>query len=589
MTGRMPPPVARVAAPLLALADRAAPGGVHADADRGLLCEVDWAGPVGLPLSEEREVQAACGVMHVHGRVAGRPTPLAVDYAATAAGVLAAQGLLAVRLARARGLPLTGVRTSVSQAALLAVSQYLAAATVAVADADGGEWEPDEAGETDGLAGAATLTSRDGVRFECETLDPTRWREFWTELGATPGEAGRGWRPFQARYATARCALPGALRATAARASFARVLAAGRAAGVDVLAVREDPTPPLAAPAWRHTPFPHRPRVQAPGVAGPVTAGPLSGLHVVESTRRVQGPLAGHLLRLLGAHVTRVEPPGGDPLRGVPPMAGDCSARFSALNAGKDVVELDLAAPAGRRAALDLAADADVFLHNWAPDRARRWRLDADDLGAAHPALVYAWCSGWGEDFGPRPPLGTDFLVQTGGGLAAAVRPAEEPAAPSLMTLTDVLGGMVCATGVVAALLARARTGHGGRVDSSLYSAASLIPRPPGRPRWTPLDRPVATGDGHLWLGEEARAHPDRLAKVLDLPADADLAALAAGFRGRSTAEWCGRLAEAGLPGTPVLTELRRLAHDRCFARAVTVAAHAAPRSPWEFSSPSRP
>lgn len=538
--------------------------------------EIDWAGPVDLPLAEERAVQAACGIMHVHGRAVGRPTPLAVDYAATAAGVLAAQGVLAALIARARGLRVDGVRTSVGQAALFTLTQYLAAASAADDD------------EVEYLApGTAMFTSADGVRFECETLDPQPWLDFWTHLGVDRGTAGRGWRPFQTRYATATCPLPEALHDTLRQLPFAAVQEAAAAAGVGVLPVRHEPQPPVATPPWTCAPFPgwpRRARLPAAAPAGAAPDRPLAGLRVVESTRRVQGPMAGHVLRLLGAQVTRIEPPGGDPMRGIPPMAGGCSARFSALNAGKDVVEIDLASEPGRKAARELVADADVFLHNWAPGRARRWRLDADDVGGTRPDLVYAWCSGWGDGFGAAPPLGTDFLVQAGGGLAAAVRPADEPAAVSLMTLSDVLGGLVCATGVLAALLGRVRTGRGGRVDSSLYSAATLIPRPSRRPHWTPLDRPVPTADGHLWLGRAARARPDRLAKAVGLHPDADLAEIAALFPTSTAQDWLSRLAGAGLTATPVCTDLRRLPGDPAFADALALAEYAVPRSPWEFS-----
>lgn len=538
--------------------------------------EIDWAGPVALPLSEEREVQAACGIMHVHGRAAGRPTPLAVDYATTASGVLAAQGVLAALIARARGLRIDGVRTSVGQAALFTLTQYLAAATA-----------DDDDGVERLTPGTAMFTSADGVHFECETLDALPWLDFWTLLGVDRAAIGRGWRPFQSRYATATCPLPDALHATIRRLPFAAVREAAGTAGVGVLPVRADPQPPVATPPWTCTPFPgwpRRPRRPAAVHAGSAPDGPLSGLRVVESTRRVQGPMAGHVLRLLGAHVTRIEPPGGDPMRGLPPMAGACSARFSALNAGKDVTEIDLASEPGRKDAHELVADADVFLHNWAPGRAQRWRLDADDLGRTRPDLVYAWCSGWGDGFGAAPPLGTDFLVQAGGGLAAAVRPADEPAAVSLMTLSDVLGGLVCATGVLAALLGRVRTGRGARVDSSLYSAATLIPRPPRRPRWTALDRPVPTADGHLWLGRAARERPDRLAKAMGVHDHGDPTALAGRFAARTAQDWRARLAEADLTATPVCADLRRLPADPAFAEALSVAEYAAPRSPWEFS-----
>ncbi|SMQ19509.1 Crotonobetainyl-CoA:carnitine CoA-transferase CaiB [Streptomyces sp. Ag82_O1-12] len=564
---------------------------------------VDWAGPVGADLPDERAVQAACGLMQVHGRATGGPLPLAVDYASVVAGVLAAQGATALRVARARGLDLREVRTSVAQGALLAVGQYLAAET---ARDNSHPPEPDSpapsAAGPDALptGGLATLETSDGARVEVETLDPLAWREFWARLGVAPALAGRGWLPFQQRFATAVCPLPDELRRAARRHTPAELRAAAHHTGVSLLTVGSDPAPAVRPAAWCLTPGPAPfPRARAhpdTAVPGPRPAVPLSGavlpltgVRVVESTRRVQGPLAGHVLRMLGAEVVRIEPPGSDPMRWLPPLAGDCSARFSALNAGKPVVEADLTTAPGRETVRALAAEADVFLHNWAPGKAARLGLDASDLLPGRPALVYAWASGFGHAFGDRPPpLGTDYLAQVHSGLAAAVRPADQPPAPSLMTLTDVLGGLVCAQGMLAALAAREATGRGSRVDSSLVSAAALVPRPAHRPRWTALDRPLRTADGHLYLGPEARACPEAVLRVVDGVGPMAAEYLAARFARRTTQEWTARLAEAGLTATPVLTDLTALARDPAFRAAVAPpdpsTGHARPYAPWEFA-----
>ncbi|WP_328361815.1 CoA transferase [Streptomyces sp. NBC_00445] len=561
---------------------------------------VDWAGPVDADLPDERAVQAACGLMQVHGRATGGPLPLAVDYASVVAGVLAAQGATALRVARARGLDLCEVRTSVAQGALLAVGQYLAAAT---ARDNSRSPEPDvpvapsDVPHADGLA---TLETSDDARVEVETLDPLAWREFWVRLGVVPALAGRGWLPFQQRFATAVCPLPDELRRAARRRTLAELRAAAHHTGVSLLTVGSDPSPAVRPAPWCLTPVPApfpkaraHPESAGPGPrpAAPVSGAvlPLTGLRVVESTRRVQGPLAGHVLRMLGAEVVRIEPPGGDPMRWLPPLSGDCSARFSALNAGKPVVEADLTTARGRDTVRALAAEADVFLHNWAPGKAAGLGLDASDLLPGHPALVYAWASGFGDAFGDRPPpLGTDYLAQVHSGLAAAVRPADQPPAPSLMTLTDVLGGLVCALGVLAALAAREATGRGSRVDSSLVSAAALVPRPAHRVRWTALDRPLRTADGHLCLGPEARARPEAVLRLLDGAGPMAAEDLAARVARRTTEEWTARLAEAGLTATPVRTDLAALARDPAFRAAVAppdpVTGHARPYAPWEFA-----
>ena len=460
-------------------------GGLALRAGRHLAeCTVDWAGPVDLPLADEYDVQAACGLMQVHGRRYGGPTPLGVDFATATAGVLAALGASAALWACARDGRPHRVSTSVAAAALLAVGQYLAAATA------------DEAGpEESRVPGGPPFTSADGVRFELESLAAEGWLAFWTGLGVERTEAGRGWGAFQQRYATATCALPAVLYRAAGRRSLGGLAELAEQVGVDLTPVLAQP--PEGAPdlPWRIAPVDgaadrstvHRCTVDRSAVGRSAVdrsaAGPLAGVVVVEVARRVQGPLAAHLLGLLGARVVRIEPPGGDPLRGVPPMAGDCSARFHALNHAKERVEADLGTAAGRSLVRELAADADVFLHSLAPGNDQRFGLDAARLTAARPGLVYARASGWGAERGERPPVGTDYPVQAYSGLAALVTPPGRPPTPSLLTLTDVLGGAVCAEGVLGGLLGVLRTGHGRRVDSSLLSAARLLCRPELRSR----------------------------------------------------------------------------------------------------------
>jgi crotonobetainyl-CoA:carnitine CoA-transferase CaiB-like acyl-CoA transferase len=488
---------------------------------------VGWAGPVDLPLTDELLVQAACGIMHVHGRARGAPEPLTLDYATAVAGVLATAGVLAAEFARARGVRLPAVRTSVAQAALLAVGQYLAC---------GPDEAPRPAGEP------PPFVSADGVRFEIETLRAEDWQRFWRTLGAGEPALRQGWPPFVHRFATAVCPLPAALHDVPAAHPFTAIDRAGTACGVSVVPLGATP----AVPVWTFGPLPGGPGASA---ADPGVDAPLRGVRVVESARRVQGPLAGHVLTLLGADVLRIEPPGGDPARGVPPLVDGVSARFAALNAGKDAVELDLTEPAGQAAAKELVAGADVFLHNWAPGRAAAWGLDAPDLAAVRPGLVYAAASGWGPHRGPHPPLGTDYVVQAHSGLAAALRPPGEPPAPSLMTITDVLGGLVCAVGVLTALGRRERTGAGCRADTSLLSAASAVPRARRE-----FHRPLRTADGYVAV---SAAVPEETGRW-------------------STEELLTRLREHDVPAVAVTTDLAALRADPRF----TAALH---RAPWEF------
>ncbi|MEU2394065.1 CoA transferase [Streptomyces sp. NPDC007369] len=529
-----------------------------------------WAAP-GSGIADEATVQAASGIMAVHGRRDGAPRGLAADYAATATGILTVQGLLAGLLAQARGCAPARTATRADHAGLLAVSQYLAAAGA------------DEAEAVTAAPGGPPFTSAEGLLFELETLDAGVWAAFWRALDAPADALRAGWRPFQFRYATACAPLPDALHRTTRAHAFERIRQAAAAAGADVCVLRtlaeraaeHDGAAPWtleqlpAPPADPETPVRRRP--------APSPGRPLAGLTVVEAGRRIQAPLAAHLLGLLGAEVIRVEPPGGDPLRGMPPACSGTSARWLALNRGKQAVEIDIKAPGDRHRLYELVAGADVFLHNWAPGKAAGLGLDAEHLTAVQPALVYAYTSGWAGRIGDAP-LGTDFMVQARTGVGEAVRPDGEPPAPSLMTLLDVLGGLTGAEAVLAGLLLRERTGRGVRVDSSLLGAADLLTAPAlrraaagGEPRRPAgFRRPLPTADGWIAAG-------DACAAVVAAVADA--------VRELPTDEAVHRLQARGLTAAAVTTDLAALHHDPRFAGSIGLDAHGAPAvpDPWSF------
>ncbi|MGW7486274.1 CoA transferase [Streptomyces sp. NPDC054786] len=519
--------------------------------------------------ADEATVQAATGMMHVHGRRDGAPRGLAVDYAATCASVLTVQGLLAGLLGRARG---TGgavdITTGADRAALLTISQYLAAANARESEA------------VPTAPGGPPFTAACGTRFELEALEPAPWARFWRALGA-PEEAIRtGWPAFQFRYATACAPLPEALHGTARAASWPRIQQAAATSGAEVCALHTlaaRVTEATFAAPWTLTPYAGAGTTPAAG-SPPTGALPLSGLTVLEAGRRIQAPLAAHLLGLLGADVVRIEPPGGDPLRGMPPCASGVSARWLALNRGKRAVEIDIKSPVGQAELRELAAGADVFLHNWAPGKAEQFGLGTGRLASVNPGLVYAYTSGWAGRL-PDAPMGTDFMVQARTGVGEAARAADEPPAPSLMTLIDVLGGLVGAEAVLAGLLLRERTGCGVHVESSLLGAAETLTAPALRRAATGQDprrpagfrRPVPTADG--WI-----APADDSSPVAGLES-APLAAL-------TTDQAVAALHEQGRSATAVTTDLAALPADPRLRAAFTRDSHGSlvVPSPWRFA-----
>jgi len=481
-----------------------------------------WAG-LGAGPFDESVAQAACGLMAVHGRASGGPRRLGVDYVSTMAGVLAVQGVLAGALGLARGVPVRRTELAAARAAVFSLVQYVAHAT---ADEEPDVLDPAELTDRH----RPPFVSSDGVSFELESLDPDAWREFWLTLGAPAEAVARSWWPFMMRYGRATTVLPAELFDTTAKTGYAGIQELVARCGMSVCRIRSLaerradpglwPATGTAAP-WRLSPWDEQRASPWAPAPGDDPALPLAGIRIVESTRRMQGPLAGRLLQLLGADVTRIEPPGGDPMRGMAPLADGCAAGFRSANQDKRVVEIDFKTPSGRDEVLDLVRDADVFLHNWAPGKAGPLRLDAPDLLRANPGLVYAWASGWGDALGPNPPLGTDFQVQAHSGIAERMTAAEEAGPrPSLMIITDVLGAAVAAEGVLAGLLRSHRTGRGTRVESSLFSAATtmlsdeLRSGPAAR---TGIDDVFRTADGLLAVAARTPEQVRRVNAVLGL------------------------------------------------------------------------
>jgi CoA:oxalate CoA-transferase len=559
---------------------------------------------------DELCAQAAFGLMAVHGRAAGGVAPIGVPYVCATVASLALQGALAVVVGRLRGLAVAHAAVSLPAAAALTVSQYLAAATAT---------EDPEAGQPQQPRGTVRppFRSADGVLLELEALDAAPWQAFWARLGADAAAISRSWQPFVLRYPSATAGLCPQLHQALAGWTFAdltRVAAqtgmslcpvrsvAQRRCDSDVLAAAGPPAP------WRLTPCPSAAATASgEGSAGPGDL-PLAGLRVVESCRRVQGPLAGRLLVLLGAEVLRIEPPGGDPLRGMPPMAGECSARFVALNHGKQVVEVDIRTPAGQAALGELVRDADVFVQNWAPGKAERYRLDAEHLQRIRPELVYAQASAWGGISGgpwdgTDPPLGTDFMVQAHSGLAEVLGEPGSPR-PSLMTLLDLLGAQVCIEGVLAGLAQRYLDGRGSRVESSLLGAADVLLaealRPDaGRARSRtgcgaapqPITGVFDTADEPLALAARSATGIDALCRALGIPAPTH-PRQTAGLRARVEPPlrtlparcWLDRLHTAGIPAAVVRKDLSALPADPRLADYTAHHGCTVVTSPWRFS-----
>lgn len=550
------------------------PGG-----DRELDARISWHGPASLGdrPGGEAAVQAMSGLMHVHGRDAGVPRRLGLEVASVTAGVLLTHAVLAQLVARTRGHEYAQVETSVLEAALLLASHYIAAATCR----DPGEWRPPPPGPAPG----PPFRSAEGVWFEIETLDPAAWLQFWRALGTGDVDMSSAWTHFRSRYFRARCTLPAALHMATQRQPIAAIHAAAALSRVSLVEVREYPAVladgGLVGERARVEALAGLPQAPAPASARPARGAlPLEGIEVVEATSRIQGPLAGLLLQMLGAHVVRVEPPGGDPIRLVPPYAGDDGYFFAAFNRGKDAVELDLGSPAGRDGLIELAATADVFIHNWGPGRAEHWGLGPEQLSAVSRRLTYVEASGWGSRERNRGVIGTEFLVQAYAGMGAGMTPEGEPPAPSRLLLVDCLGALVACEGALAGLWRAATTGRGQLVEASLLAGAVSLQtrvmdelrggheraRCLGRPRWGPLQQPLEVADGHVAVDVESDSDTATLLHLVGAATrgaePAGERAAAARFLERSAADWEEIITGAGVACAAVGSDLAAIPTD---------------------------
>ncbi|PJX20356.1 hypothetical protein CAP48_18280 [Advenella sp. S44] len=535
----------------------------------------------GSPHITESTLQAVCGLMSVHGRASGGPQPLGLPYLSVLTGAVTLQSGLAGLLGQMNGGAFEKVEVSALACGLLSVSQYLAGAS---AQEDPEQIAP---GSTDPVL-RPPFTSADGVVFEIETLDSAPWRRFWEILGLDPETAGRAWTAFLLRYAKAIAPIPGVCLQLLSEVPYSRISEAAGKAGLALVPVRtldqrrKDPDYARdAVSPWKiscDSGLPYLRHGVRPNEL------PLQGIRVIESCRRIQGPLAGHMLAMLGAEVIRLEPPGGDPLRAMPPVANGCSVRFDALNHLKQVRQVDIKSEAGRRQVYEYVRESDVFLHNWAPGKAAQLRLDAQNMHAIRPDLVYSYAGGWGDANIAAP--GTDFTVQAWSGVASAIAASNGIRGGSLFTVLDVLGGVVASLGTTAALLRRASTGLGCSVESSLLGAADLLMQSASLSQAKGgFSKVLPTRDGMLAIECTTEGHRQALDRILGMTCSGQATqAQQISLASDLSDIWVSRLRLEGIPCSPVVSNLADMATHGQLARHLNHKSYSSVNCPWSFS-----
>jgi crotonobetainyl-CoA:carnitine CoA-transferase CaiB-like acyl-CoA transferase len=308
--------------------------------------------------------------------------------------------------------------------------------------------------------------------------------------------------------------------------------------------------------------------------------GPLSGLRVIDLSSFIAGCYTALMLGDMGAEVIKIEPLSGDGARQWGPFLAEESRFFQGWNRNKRSIAVDMRSDEGREIAYSLVREADVLVENFRPGVTRRLKIDYETVEAINPRILYCSITA----FGSKGPLshrpGFDPVLQSMSGAARGNQRYAGKDCISGVAMSDFGAAMLGASGILAALYVREKTGHGQHVETSLLQAAmsmqshmfvealeteekppfgiypyrlfetkdsSIFIAGPTDRFWTMLCKALGRSD----LGEDSRF--DSNAKRVD-HAEALTAILQPIFRERTSADWQDYLVEQGVPCGPVQT-----------------------------------
>ncbi|MGB4438404.1 MAG: CaiB/BaiF CoA-transferase family protein [Sedimentibacter sp.] len=200
--------------------------------------------------------------------------------------------------------------------------------------------------------------------------------------------------------------------------------------------------------------------------------GILDGIVVHDLTRVLAGPYCGMLMADMGATVYKIEQPKkGDDSRAFGPFINGESAYYMNLNRSKIGVTLNLKAPEAKEVFKEMVKKADVVIENYRPGTMEKLGLGYETLKEINPGIVYGCISGFGH-YGPYSQrAGYDIIGQAMGGLMSTSGwPGGAPTRTGT-AMGDVLGGLGCTIGVLAAVINKIKTGEGQKVDVALVDS----------------------------------------------------------------------------------------------------------------------
>ena len=199
--------------------------------------------------------------------------------------------------------------------------------------------------------------------------------------------------------------------------------------------------------------------------------GPLSSLKLLDFSTLIPGPFATMVLADLGAEVIRIEAPHrGDAVRDLPPGDDDGSTWHSVLGRSKRSLCLDLKTPGGQRIVRRLLRRHDIVVEQFRPGVMERLGLGYETLREANPGVIYCSINSFGSDGPQRHRAAHDVNALALAGVLQTGRSAE----PLGIQVADLAAAMNAVAGILAAVIHRAQTGEGQRVQASLYETTLM-------------------------------------------------------------------------------------------------------------------
>jgi crotonobetainyl-CoA:carnitine CoA-transferase CaiB-like acyl-CoA transferase len=207
---------------------------------------------------------------------------------------------------------------------------------------------------------------------------------------------------------------------------------------------------------------------------------PFKNIRVIDLTHVIAGPFCSYQLSVMGADVIKVEPPDNpDVTRAVgnkfPAGEEGLGYLFTAQNANKRSVAVDIKSPEGREILLVLCRDADVFIENYRSGAMADCGLDYDSVRAVNPGIIYCSMTA----FGQGGPLGErtayDNVIQAFSGLMGVT--GDQDSAPLKVgaPVLDYGTGIQAAYAIACALFQRVTTGEGQYIDVSMLDSALML------------------------------------------------------------------------------------------------------------------